>query len=164
MPEPSAYILSRCLTGLIGRKVTFVTTTFALDGKNKQIFGVYGLLPAGLAVVVKADLVLLGSIAGALVGLPDPVVQEHLKVWPPDELLRDAISEVLNVVSAAITLEGRAVFEKMVTDPSYVDGVAGKILKEPFRRNYFTVTVEGYPGGRFSIFAPFVPIKLVPNT
>lgn len=163
MPEPNAYILSRCLSQLVGRKVTFVATTFALDGKNKQLYGVYSLLPYELAVIVKADLMLLGSIAGALVGLPDPVVKEHLKVWPPDELLRDAMSEVFNVASAAITLEGRAVFSKMVTDPSYVDGVAGKVLKEPFHRNYFTVTVEGYQGGRFAILSPFVPTKLIPS-
>lgn len=159
MPEPNAYILSRCLTQLIGRKVSFTPASFALDGKNKQVYGIYDLLPVESAVIVKADLALLGSIAGALVGLPDAAVKDHLKSTPIEELLRDAIAEVLNIASAAVTLEGRAVFSKMVTDPTYIDGVAAKVYKEPFRRTYFGVAVEGYQGGRFGILSPFVPTK-----
>ncbi len=160
MAGPSPFILSRCFSQLINRKVTFVQTSMSLDMKNKQVYGIYNLLPIESAVVVKADLTLLGSIAGALVGLPDTAVKEHLKITPIEELLRDSISEVLNIASAAVTTEGRAVFAKMVMDPLFVDGTAGKVLKEPFSRSYFTVAVEGYQGGRFSIFAPFVPTKL----
>ena len=53
-------------------------------------------------------------------------------------------SEVFNVASAAVSAEGRAVFSKFVTDSILVDGVAGKVLKEPFHRSYFTVAVEGF--------------------
>jgi hypothetical protein len=161
MADPSPYILSRCFTQLTGRKVTFVQTTLGPDLKTKQMYGVYNLLPDELAIVVKADLPLLGSIAGALVGLPDAVVKEHLRVTPVDELLRDAISEVLNIAAASITAEGRANFTKMVADPSYIDGEAGKVLAKPFHRNYFTVAVEGYQGGKFAILSPFVPTRLV---
>lgn len=163
MPEPSAYILSRCLSQLTNRKVSFVAASISLDGKNKQAYGVYDLLPHDTSVIVKADLALLGSFAGALVGLPDASVKEHLKANPIEELLRDAISEVLNVIAAAITLEGRAVFNKMVMDPTYIDGTAGKVFKQPFHRNYFTVTMDGYQGGRFAILSPHIPIKLVPS-
>jgi hypothetical protein len=146
---------------LINRKVTFVQTTQTLDGKIRQVYGIYDLSPIESAVVVKADLHLLGSIAGALVGLPDPVVKEHLKVSPLEELLRDAVSEVFNIASAAVSAEGRAVFKKFVTEPILIDGVAGKVFKEPFHRSYFSVSVEDYSGGRFSVFSPFVPTKLV---
>ena len=125
------------------------------------MYGIYTLLPADSAIIVKADLALLGSVAGALVGLPDSTVKEHLKVSPVDELLRDAISEVLNIASPAVTAEGRAVFTKMVADPSYIDGEAGKVLANPFHRNYFTVAVDGYQGCRFAILSPFVPTRLV---
>jgi hypothetical protein len=143
--------------------VTFVQSTLTPDLKIRQVYGIYTLSPQEAAIVVKADLPLLGSIAGTLVGLADQAVKEHLRVNPIDELLRDAISEALNVAASAITTEGRAVFDRMETDPAYIDGAAGKVLEEPFHKSYFTVSVEGYQGGRFSILAPFVPIKLVPR-
>lgn len=159
MPEPTPFSLSQRFSQLIGRKVTFVQTTASLDVKTKQMYGIYTVLPQETAIVVKADLPLLGSFAGALVGFPDNVVKEHLKVNPIEELLRDAIYEVLNIASAAITTEGRAVFTKMVADPAYIDGAAGQVFKKPDHRSYFNVLIDGYQGGKFSIFAPFGPPK-----
>jgi hypothetical protein len=163
MAGPNPFILSQRFSQLINRKVTFVQTTMTLDMKIKQIYGIYTLSSIESAIVVKADLILLASIAGALVGLPDSAVKERLKTVGIDDLLNDAISEVFNVASAAVSSEGRAVFSKFVTDSVFVDGVAGKVFKEPFHRSYFTVAVEGYQGGRMSIFSPFIPIKLGPR-
>jgi len=161
MSEPTPYGLSRCFTQLLGRKVTFVQTTFAVDMNIRQMYGIYNLLPHETAIVVKADLPLLGSFAGALVGLPDAAVKEHLRATPVEELLRDAICEVLNIACAAITTEGRAVFTKLVANPAYIDGAAGKVLKKPDHRSYFKVSVDGYQGGRFAILSQFVPVKTV---
>jgi hypothetical protein len=158
MAEPTPFALSQRFSLLVGRKVTFVQAATALDSKINQIYGVYTVLPHETAVVVKADLRLLGSIAGALVGLPDPVVKEHLAVDPMEELMRDAIYEVLNVASPAVSTEGRAVFTMMATNPTLIDGVAGQTLKNPSHRSYFNVSVDGYQGGRFSIFSQFVPV------
>jgi hypothetical protein len=157
MPEPTPFALSRLFSQLIGRKVTFAQAVPTLDSKLKQVYGVYNVLPLGTPVVVKADLRLLSSVAGALVGWPDPVVNEHLAVIPMEELLRDAIYEVLNVASAAITTEGRAVFTNMQTSPIGVDGAAGLLLKNPGHRSYFNVSVDGYVGGKFIILSPFIP-------
>jgi hypothetical protein len=158
MAEPTPFALSQRFSLLIGRKVTFVQAATALDTKISQIYGIYTVLPHETAVVVKADLRLLGSIAGALVGLPDPVVKEHLAATPMEELMRDAIYEVLNVAAAAVSTEGRAVFSRMETNPTLIDGVAGQTLKNPAHRSYFNVSVDGYQGGRFNIFAQFVPV------
>jgi hypothetical protein len=38
-----------------------------------------------------------------------------------------------------------------------VDGAAAAVLLKPGHRSYFNVTVEGYQGGRFSIFSPLLP-------
>jgi hypothetical protein len=124
MSEPTPYALSQLFTNLIGRKVTFAQTTVAAETKVKQVYGIYTLFPYETAIVVKSDLPLLGSLAGVLVGLPDAAVKEHLKVNPIEELLRDAIHEVLNITSAVITHQGRAIFVKMVTDPILLDGEA----------------------------------------
>lgn len=157
MPETMPFTLSRRLSQLIGRKVTFAPTAATPDTKAKQIFAIYTVLPIGSAIIVKADLRLLGSLAGALVGWPDPIVKEHLEVTPMEELLRDAIYEVFNVSAAAIGSENRAVFTKMVTNPIYIDGDAGTVLKSPGHRNYFNVSVDGYVGGRLIILSPFAP-------
>ena len=161
MSQPTPFNLSHRFSQLIGRKVTFTQTTAALATKIKQIYAVYDVLPDRTAIVVQVDLPLLGSFAGALVGLPDSVVKERLGVTPIEELIRDAIYEVLNIASSAIATEGRVVFTKMVSDPAYVDGAAGTVLKKPDHRSYFNVLVDGYQGGRFTIFAPFSPGKIV---
>jgi hypothetical protein len=161
MAEPTTYSLSRRFSQLIGRKVTFSQTTFALDSKIKQMYGIYTVLPHGTFVIVKADLPLLGSFAGSLVGLPDNVVREHLAVSPIEELLRDAIYEVLNIASAAVASDGRPVFTKMVTDPAYIDGQAGKVFKKPDHRSYFNVLVENYQGGKFAILSQMTPVNTV---
>jgi hypothetical protein len=158
MSEPTPYVLSKLFTDLTGRKVTFTQTTAAAETKVKQMYGIYAVLPRETAIVIKSDLALLGSLAGILVGLPDSVVKEHLAATPVEELLRDAIHEVLNITSAVITTEGRAVFVKMVTDPIHIDGAAGQVFKKPDHRSYFNVSVDGYQGGKFTIFAPFAPV------
>lgn len=162
MSGPTPFILSRCFSQLIGRKVTFVQTPLAPpDLKVAQVYGIYNLLPYETAILVKADLPLMGSFGGALVGLPDLAVKEHLRPTPIEELLRDAICEVLNIVAASLTTEGRAVFTKMVTDPSYIDGAAGNVYKKPDHRSYFNVSVDGYQGGKFSILSQSIPANFV---
>jgi hypothetical protein len=148
-------------TQLIGRKVTFAPATIAPETKIKQMYGIYNVLPHETAVVVKADLPLLGSLAGVMVGLPDSAVKEALTISPVEELLRDAIHEVLNIASTVVTNEGRAVFTRMVTETTLIDGAAGKLFKKPDRRTYFNVSVDGYQGGKFTIFAQFQPVKTV---
>ncbi len=155
MAEPTPLALSHMFTQLIGRKVTFAPATIAAETKIKQIYGIYNVLPKETAIIVKADLPLLGSIAGVMVGLPDSAVKESLAVSPVQEVLRDAIHEVLNVASTVVTNEGRAVFSRMVTDTALIDGTAGKLFKKPDRKIYFNVLVDGYQGGKFTIFAQF---------
>jgi hypothetical protein len=158
MSEPTPFALSKLFTELIGRKVAFTQTTAGAETKVKQMYGIYTVFPHETAIVVKSDLPLLGSLAGVLVGLPDAAVKEHLAATPVEELLRDAIHEVLNITSAVITHQGRAVFVKMVADPILIDGEAGKVFKKPDHRSYFNVLVDGYQGGKFTIFAPFAPV------
>jgi hypothetical protein len=158
MSEPTPFALSKLFSELIGRKVTFAQTTVAPETKIKQMYGIYTVFPHETAIIIKSDLPLLGSLAGVLVGLPDSSVKEHLAKSPLEELMRDAIHEVLNITSSVITTEGRAVFIKMVPDPVLIDGAPGKVFKKPDHRSYFNVLVDGYQGGKFTIFAQFVPV------
>jgi len=160
MAEPSPFLLSKAFSQLTGRKVAFVVAPALPESKVRQTYGIYAVKPHEVAIVVKADLLLMGSFAGALVGLPDAAVKEHLKVAPLEELMSDAILEVFNIAAATVTTEGRAVFTRMVTDPAYIDGPAEKAYKQPFRRNFFNVTIDGYQGGKFTILSDFIPTRL----
>jgi hypothetical protein len=160
MAEPTAYALSKHLSDLVGRKVAFAVAPASPESKIKQIYGIYTVLPYETAVLVKTDLPLLGSLGGALVGLPDPAVKEHLAASSLDELMRDAMHEILNVTSTVISTEGRPVFKKMVSDLSLVDGAAAKLLLKPDHKSYFNVTVDGYQGGKFQIFSQTIPSTL----
>jgi hypothetical protein len=153
MPEPTPYLLSKHFAHLIGREVTFVQTASETKSKARQIYGLYTVFPTETSLVVKADLALLGSFAGALVGLPDAEVSQRLAGAKMEELLRDAICEVFNVASAVVAIEGRAVFDTMVTDRTYISGDAEEVLMNPFHRSHFNVTVEGYQPGRSNIFS-----------
>jgi len=159
MSEPTPYNLSRLFSQLIGRKVTFSHTNAAAQTKIKQMYGIYSVLPHQTAIPVKADLPLLGSFGGVLMGLPDASVKEHLAKTPLDGLLRQAIYEVLNIASAAIAAEGRAIFTKMVEDTASIDGAAGTLFKKPDRRRDFDVLVDGYQGGKFTILAQLTPVE-----
>jgi hypothetical protein len=156
MSEPTPFALSHHLTELCGRKVTFTQTTAALEGPTKQIYGIYNVLPDNTAIVVKADLPLLASFAGVLVGLPDSTVKERLKASATDELLRDAMYEVLNILSTVLTTGERVSFIKMVTDKTFVDGAADVVLRKPGHRSYFNVTMDDYQGGRFTVLSPLL--------
>jgi hypothetical protein len=159
MAEPSPFALSKLFSDLVGRKVTFALTNPAPETKISQMYGIYTVLPHETTVITKCDLPLLGSLAGLLVGLPDAAVKDHLKANPLEELMRDAIHEVLNIASAVITTEGRAIFLKMVNDSAYMDGAAGQIFRKPDRRCYFNVSVDGYQGGKFTILWQLVPVS-----
>ena len=161
MSEPTPFGLSRLFSQLMGRKVTFSQTTASPDTKVKQIYGIYKVFPDEIALIVKADLPLVGSFAGVLVGLPDSAVKQRIGVIPVEELLRDAIYEVLNIASAGIATEGRAIFTKMVTDPGYIDGTAGEVFKKPGHRSYFNVLIDDYQGGKFTVFSQFAPVRSV---
>lgn len=152
MSEPTGYAMSQLFTQLVGREVKFATGSGAAS-KEKQMYGVYTVLPQDTAVVVQADLPLLGSFAGALVGLGDEAVRERIGTTPLDELLRDAIHEVLNIASTVVTNEGRGLFQKMATDPVYCDGAAAQLLAKPDRKTMFDVSMDGYTGGKFTILA-----------
>ncbi len=153
MSEPTAYAFTQLFSQLVGRDVKFAQGGSGGATKEKQVYGIYTVLPQETAIVVQADLPLLGSFAGALVGLQDDAVQERLAEASLDELLRDAIHEVLNIASTVVTNEGRAVFKKMVTDSVYCDGTAAQLLQQPDRKTPFDVTMEDYKGGRFTVLA-----------
>jgi hypothetical protein len=155
MPQPTAYSMSTLFTQLTGRKVSF-TLAPAFDVEVDQVYGIYDIVLADASVIIQADLHLFGAFAGALMGLPNAVVKEQLCGEPMEELLRDAMHEVFNVISGAITDQGRTVFASMVMDRAAFSPSADECFRKPGYKSYFNVTVDGYTNGRFAIYAPFL--------
>lgn len=153
MSEPTAPALSRHFSNLINRSVSFVPCRILLENKVRQVYGLYEVFPGAKALVVKADLGLLGSFAGAMVGLPDPEVRSKLSASNVEELLRDAMNEVFNVAASVVASEGRAVFRSMATSAIYVSGEAERVMGQPLHRSCFDVEIDGYLGGKFFIFS-----------
>ena len=157
MAEPTPYAMARLFTQLVGREVGFAQLTRPAASppasRVKQLYGVYTVLPGGSARVVQADLPLLGSFAGALLGLPSESIQQRVAEPRLDDLLRDAIHEVLNVASTVVCTTGRAVFQDFYNDPVYLPEQATLTMNSPLYRSYFNVTMEGYEGGAFSLLA-----------
>lgn len=152
MPEPTAFALSKHLAGLINRRVDFKNASASPDNKTKKVHAVYTLHPQKKALVVTVDLPLLASMAGALVGLPDDEVKQRIPALPGDEVLSDAMQEVCNVASALVAHEGRAVLNGLVFQDVYLSKEAREAMTAPQHRAYFSVEVEGYAGGKMSIF------------
>jgi hypothetical protein len=157
MAAPTAPALSRLFTQLTGRDVAFVQAKEPRDARIPQVYGVYRALPEDIVVIVKADLPLLGSFAGALIGLPDPEVKVQLRTSPLGEALRDAISEVLNIANSEIAPDRRAVLSKVVTDLKELDEAASTTLTQPGSKYFFDVSIKGYQGGKFAIMLQSAP-------
>lgn len=152
MPEPTAFGLSKHLEGLINRRVDFKNASASQETKAKKVHAVYTLFPQKKALVMTVDLPLLASMAGALVGLPDDEVRQRVSDLPGDELLNDAMHEVCNVASALVAHEGRAVLNGIVFQDVYLTKEAREAMSAPMHRAYFSVEVDGYVGGKMSIF------------
>ena len=153
MSAPTAYSLSKMYTQLLGREIGFALKTQPQPSKVKPIFGVYTTQPGGDTLVVKADLPLMGSLAGAMVGLPAPAIAERLKEPKLDELLADAIHELFNVTSTPLSTESRVVFKTMHMERVLLSTAAEDTLKSPLYTASFDVTANGYPGGELQVFS-----------
>ncbi len=153
MANSSPSTLSRHFTHLVGKQVSFTPAKSAPDFSVRQGYGVYTLYPSKTQTIVAADLELLGFFAGALMGLPGDEVKRHLQSSFLGEPLKDAMCEVLNVASAVIVESERAVFHTILTNPGEVHEPVRSLLENPVHTSYFTVTIEGYGGGNFSVLS-----------
>jgi hypothetical protein len=148
--------LSKHFTYLVGREVKFTKTPPAPDSGKRWVYASYDVVPADdptamKSLVVKADLELLGSLAGSLVGLPNDEVERHLRSKTLEELMRDAIYEILNVASGVIASDSRVVLTGVAMNSNDVKGGAAQVLASPSLKVEFNVVVQGYNGGRFIV-------------
>jgi hypothetical protein len=155
MMEPKPYDLSQLFSRLTGREVSFTLDPKPVDSKAAAVLGTYEELPEKKPVVVRADLAVMGCLAGALLGLPDGTAMERALESPMNESVRDAIHEVLNIASTALSGESRVVFQSMATESVYCSTQALAVLKNPDFKSYYKMAVSGGASGQLTIFARF---------
>jgi len=147
--------MATLFTELVGRRVNFSEQLHALSPLGQQIYCVYLIKPMDSYRIIKADLSLLSSFAGALLGLSPAIVKERVTEETLDETLRDALNEVMNIASRIVTVEHRGVFKGMFGDSAQLPPDARNTLRDPCYSSYFKVSIDGYEGGAFSLLAPF---------
>ena len=151
MTETTPYALSKMFTQLLARNVTVALVLKSSTPRPKLIYGVYQSVPQGETVVVKSDLVLMGSLGGALVGLPSEAVSEQIKAGQLGDALKDGIHEVFNITSTPLSANGRIVFQTMHTDQASLKEAARQTSDSPALVTRFNIALPGYSGGEFDI-------------
>ena len=151
MAETTPFELNKMFSSLTGKQVTFAQTKQAPPDSKKHVYGTYSLVPEETMRLVKADVALIGSFGGALMGLPKSAVLDGLKEVPLDETIRDAMHEILNVSATLVSREKRAVFQKMFFNMKELPDAATALIKAPKLTMHFQVSIAGYDGGAFTL-------------
>ena len=154
MAEPSSTSMATLFSDLIGRRVTFRGQLNAPPVIGKQIYCVYLIKPMDSYRVIMADLSLLSSFAGALIGLSPEMIKEKVAQPTLDESLKDALCEVMNIASRIVSSEHRGVFKDMYGDAGQMPIGARNTVRDPCYSSYYDVAIDGYEGGAFSLLAP----------
>ena len=155
MADSTPFALSQLFTNLIDRRVAVMEASEREATQCRKSFASYEVGDHKATILLQIDFDLLGSLGGALAGMPDAIIKQNLKVTPVDETLRDAMHEILNIVSAVITTEARAVLKKMELDET-----KGRAMATNFRQttpnfaNRYQATIPNYTGGQLEIFLP----------
>ena len=155
MAEPSSASMTRLFTDLIGHNVSFYERYNSVPTKADQLYCVYVIKPMDSMRVIKADMPLLSSFAGALIGLSAEAIKERVSESQLGESLRDALYEVMNIASRVVCLEYRAVFKGIYADAGSLPPDARSTLRDPCYSSYFNVKIDDYEGGAFALLAPF---------
>jgi hypothetical protein len=153
MPDATELRLSHLFTKMLGRDVKFNRIETRTESAAKQIYFVYNRFDQEVELVVKGDLPLLASFAGAFLGFQDSDVQSRISSSELDDVLKDAIFEILNMASSAVSHHGPAILSKMATSFDEIGKEAESMVASPHKREVYNVAVEGYKGGRLTVLS-----------
>ncbi|RRA48137.1 hypothetical protein [Acidipila sp. EB88] len=153
MKEPTAFSLSKLVSSLVGREVAFALVPKLDKPAAKPIYGTYAEVPGNQTLVVRAELAMLGTLAGYLVGLPEDTAIERASSRPMDETLRDAIHELLNIFASGLSTEHRVIFRSMTDDLLLCSGEALDVIRKPERQSNYRISADGKAKGTLSILS-----------
>lgn len=153
MTEPTPFAFSKLFSDLTDRQVTFARLPGCPPSKALTLYGTYVVLPAEHTIVIKADVPAMACLAGALLGMPADTAIEHALETPMDESVRDAMHEVLNIASTALSTDARVVFKGFTTNRKELALNAEFAVEKPTGKPTYKVTVDGEAHGLFTILS-----------
>jgi hypothetical protein len=156
MAEATPFALTRLYSDLLDRRISVTDASDLTSSDGKKAYAIYDVVGRGAQVFLQVDFELLGSLGGALAGLPNVLVKERLKLGTQDETLCDAMYEVLNITSAAITTEDRAVLQRMELEESKGNALARELARLRMAKSRFLVIIPSYTGGQMACYSPYL--------
>jgi hypothetical protein len=153
MREPSARSLSQLFSQLTDRHISFTLEPNAAAGKAPTIFATYSELPGESPIVARAERAMIAILGGALLGMPDETAIERALETPMNEAVRDAMHEILNIGSTALSTEGRVVLKGFVSDPLDIPHVERGVLSNPRSISTYRVAIDAKARGTFTLFS-----------
>jgi hypothetical protein len=152
LPPPST--LTNLIGDLIGQRVTSKASPASRPDPRKHVAATYRNEAGDLVAVAVCDLPIAASFAAALTMVPAVRVDECVKDGRLDDILRENLHEVFNVLSAAFPMSGapRVVLHDM---RCHEDAPAdlGAVLTSPSSRVDLEISVGGYRSGKFVLLA-----------
>lgn len=154
MKLPLPLTLTNLIGDLIDQRVTSKAATAIPPDPRKQIAATYRNDAGELSAVAFCDLAVGGSLGAALTMVPVGRVDECLKAGRLDDVLRENLHEVFNVLSAAFPMSGspRVVLTELRCQEAPAADVAA-LLAKPTGRLDLDLAVNGYRSGKFALLA-----------
>lgn len=153
MTEPTALSLSQLFSQLTDCHVSFTYAQNASPGKAPVLFAVYEQAEERVPIIVRAEVAMVATLAGALLGMPEDTAIQRALLRPVDEPVRDAMYEVLNIGSTPLCTEGRVVFQEMVFDPREIAGGAAGLLQNAAHKSTYRVTINSTERGVYTLLS-----------
>lgn len=153
--DVNAFSISKHLSNLVGRQVSAKVASKA-DFAPEMRTACYRVEPGEGTAVVQIDLHLLASLGGTMIGYPPSEVAAQARTGELDENLTDATQEVMNVLSAVIVSEGRAIFKGLYVKLRDCGTRVQQVLSGGFYPLALQVTIAGEKPGYLLIASDLV--------
>ncbi len=144
--DVTAFTVSKHLSDLVGRQVA-VKVVGAAEFSSTTRVACYAVEPNHGTAVVQLDFHLLATLAGMMIGIPQVEIDSQIRSGELDENLTDASRELMNVLSAVVVSEGRAIFKGLFIRSADYSGAAQDLLRGGFSPLKLTVTPAGAKAG-----------------
>ncbi len=151
---PTALTMTNLVGDLIGQQVTAKATTVQRLDPTRHVAAAYRDESGELLAVAMCDVAVGASFAAALSMVPASRVDDCVRDCRLDDILRENLHEVFNVLSAAFPMSGgpRVVLHEMRCRQAPSVDVAA-VLAKPGIRLDLEIAVAGYRSGKFALLA-----------